>query len=187
VRCWISDDQGSSWREPIHVADEASLKLCEPGAVELSDGTLVCIMRENSFQGLDAYKAISRDGGESWAGVWALPLPGCHRPTPGVLRSGSVLVTHRMAQGGKGGWGSWQNFFGALLDETSCAAMSRQEARTRLFPIDFDRNPKADTGYSGWAQFDDGEIYVVNYIVDDAPNGHIRGYSFRESELELGR
>ena len=43
----------------------------------------------------------------------------------------------------------------------------------------------SDTGYSGWVQFDDGEIYVVNYIVDDAPNGQIRGYALRLEEFTV--
>ena len=32
-------------------------------------------------------------------------------------------------------------------------------------------------------QFDDGEIYVVNYIVDDSPKAFIKGYSFRAEEF----
>jgi sialidase-1 len=35
-------------------------------------------------------------------------------------------------------------------------------------------------------QFPDGEIYVVNYIVDDAPKGQIRGYSLRKEDFLLG-
>lgn len=34
-------------------------------------------------------------------------------------------------------------------------------------------------------QFPDGEIYVVTYIVGDAPNGQIRGYAFEESDFVL--
>jgi len=43
-------------------------------------------------------------------------------------------------------------------------------------PVDFDRSPKSDLGYSGWVQLADGEIYIVSYIVDDWPRGQIRGY-----------
>ena len=34
-------------------------------------------------------------------------------------------------------------------------------------------------------QFDDGEIYVVNYIVDDAPKAQIRGYSLTVDDFIL--
>jgi sialidase-1 len=50
-------------------------------------------------------------------------------------------------------------------------------------PIDYDRSARSDLGYSGWVQFPDGEIFVVNYIVDDAPRGQIRGYAFMPDEF----
>ncbi len=40
---------------------------------------------------------------------------------------------------------------------------------TRILPIDFDRSLRSDLGYSGCVRFDDGEIYIVNYILDDWP------------------
>ena len=57
----------------------------------------------------------------------------------------------------------------------------------RIIPLDYDGAAKADTGYSGWIQFADGEIYVVNYIVDDhRDRGQIRGYSLRLACGERG-
>ena len=50
-------------------------------------------------------------------------------------------------------------------------------------PLDYDRSHFADTGYTGWVAFPDGEIYMVNYIVDDAPKAQIRGYSFKTDML----
>ena len=89
-------------------------------------------------------------------------------------------------QGGKGWTGWWtQNVFAGLTDAESALAESRNGAHTRILPLDFDRSPHSDTGYTGWVQFDDGEIYIVNYIVDDAPNGQIRGYSLRPSDFLL--
>lgn len=35
-------------------------------------------------------------------------------------------------------------------------------------------------------RFPDGEIYIVNYIVDDAPKGHIRGYALRADVFVFG-
>ena len=49
----------------------------------------------------------------------------------------------------------------------------------------FDRSPESDTGYSGWVQFDDGEIYIVNYIMDDAPKSQVRGYSLCMEDFTL--
>lgn len=45
--------------------------------------------------------------------------------------------------------------------------------------IDRDRSETPDSGYSAWIQLDDGEIVMVNYIVDGAPRAYIRGYRIR--------
>lgn len=186
VWAWFSDDQGGSWSGPQVIADAPDLMLCEGSIVELPGAELVCFMRENSQRGLDVFKCVSRDGGETWEGLCAIPIPACHRPVAGMLQNGAVLITHRYMQSGDRwlGWGT-QNFFGALTDVESCLATERNKAHTRIFPIDFDRSPVSDTGYSGWVQFPDGEIYVVNYIVDDAPKAHIRGYAFHERDVLL--
>jgi len=78
-----------------------------------------------------------------------------------------------------------QNFFAALTDEASALATTRRQAWTRILPVDFDRSPKSDLGYSGWVQFADGEIYIVNYILDDWPRGQIRGYALTMDEFLL--
>jgi sialidase-1 len=105
----------------------------------------------------------------------------------GRLHSGRILVTFRFMQGGRGWLGNWtQNFFAALTDEDSVRAADRRAQSTRILPVDFDRSPVSDLGYSGWVQFPDGEIYCVNYIVDDAPKAQIRGYSLREEDFLLG-
>ena len=185
-RCWISDDQSQSWTGPQVIAAVEGLQLCEGSVLELPAGQLVCFMRENSFQGLDAFKSLSLDGGLTWTAPIKFPLPACHRPVAGMLRSGKVLITHRFLQGGQGWVGWWtQNFFAGLTDVESCLANARHEAHTRIMPVDFDRSPVSDCGYSGWVQFDDGEIYIVQYIVDDAPKAQIRGYALRETDFLL--
>ncbi len=183
---WYSDDEGRTWSDPVTVADKAGLQLCEASILQLSDGSLVAFLRENSGEGMDGWKVMSKDEGRTWSEPVRVPLPGCHRPTVGRLASGSILVTYRFSQGGKGWLGNWtQNLFAALTDEASCLADKRNEQWTRILPIDYDRSPESDLGYSGWVQFPDGEIYIVQYIVDDAPKGHIRGYSLHESEFGL--
>jgi len=183
-RCWLSDDQGETWTGPQGIAWALGLELSEGSVVELPGGELLCFLRENSGRGLDAFKSISLDGGATWEGPYKFPIPGCHRPVAGMLQSGRVMITHRFMHGGKGWLGWWtQNFFAALTDVESCLARTRNEARTRILPIDFDRSPESDTGYSGWVQFPDGELYIVNYILDDAPKAHIRGYALRESDF----
>lgn len=185
-RLWYSDNQGTDWVGPITVASHPDLKLCEGSILPLPDGTLVAFLRENSGQGLDCYKSISHDQGQTWNGPYRVPLPGCHRPVAGMLQSGNIMIAYRFMQGGKGWLGTWtQNFFAALTDQESAKAIERREQWTRIMPIDYDRSPVADLGYSGWVQFEDGEIYVVQYIADDAPRAQIRGYSFYEDDFLL--
>jgi len=186
VDAYVTDDAGRTWQGPNRVAADPRLKFCEPSVLELPGGELVCFMREESKLGLDAFKCVSRDGGLTWSPHVPFPLPDCHRPIAGMLQSGRVLITHRFAQCGKGWLGWWtQNTFAAITTVESCLAESRSQAQTRILPLDYDRSPVSDCGYTGWVQFDDGEIYVVNYIVDDAPKAHIRGYSLHESDFAL--
>ncbi len=182
-----SDDQGQHWSEPVTVAKDPALNLCEVSILPMNENTLVAFHRENSACGYDCKKTISHDNGESWGPIIDFPLPGCHRPVAGFLQDGRILITYRFLQGGKGWLGAWtQNFFAALTDCTSALATERKESTTRILPIDYDRSPKADLGYSGWVQFPDGEIYIVNYIVDDAiDKGQIRGYALRPAEFLL--
>lgn len=186
-RLWLSDDHGRTWNDnPITVGRKIGLNLCEASILQVDEKTLVAFMRENSGDGWDCFKTVSYDEGLTWGEPIAFPLPACHRPVAGWLNDGKVLITHRYMQGGLGWTGWWtQNLFAALTDRKSVLATHRNQAHTRILPVDFDRSPESDTGYSGWVQFDDGEIYIVNYIVDDAPKGQIRGYSLRISDFIL--
>jgi len=176
-----SDDGGQTWSEPVTVAQDSRYNLCEVSLLPMGNGVVVALLRENSALGLDCFKTISYDNGQSWSPLIHFPLPGCHRPVAGKLNEGVYLITHRFIQGGYGWPETWDhNFFAAITTRESLLAIRRNDAQTRIMPVDYDRSPYADTGYSGWVQFDDGEIYVVNYIVDDHyDKGQIRGYSMR--------
>lgn len=181
---WYSDDRGAHWSPRITVGSDPRYHLCEASLLELPDGTVVAHMRENSGRGYDCFKSISRDHGETWDGVYPVPLPGCHRPVAGLLSCGKVLITCRLMQGGGHFWGeNYQNFICAVSEIGDAVKTDRADNPQRIFHLDTDRNLYADTGYSGWVQFDDGEIFVVNYILDDAPKAYIRSYRFREKEL----
>ena len=183
---WYSDDKGKTWSERVCLASDTRYDLCEVGLVETEPNVVVGFLRENSLRGLDCFKAISRDGGETWEGVCNVPIPGCHRPTVGFLQDSRLLMTYRYIQGGCPGNGTiMQNIQGALLPPETLLLTERHQQWARIFPLDYDRNANADLGYTGWVQFADGEIYIVNYIVDDAPKAQIRGYSLRPEELYI--
>ena len=185
--CRYSDDRGKTWSDEILMAHDRRYQLCEVSILPCGGGKLVAFMRENSGLGYDCMKVISYDDGETWGPLVNFPLPGCHRPVAGRLRDGRIFITYRFMQGGKGWLGAWtQNFFAALTDEASALSVRRSDAWTRIIPVDYDRSPNSDLGYSGWVQLADGSVYIVNYIVDDAiDKGQIRGYRLNVDDFLL--
>ena len=55
----------------------------------------------------------------------------------------------------------------------------------RTVVLDVDRSLHRDEGYSGWVRLPSGDIFVVDYINDDAPWPGIRGYVVRRSDYIL--
>lgn len=141
---WYTDDCGKTWSDRITVADDPRYNLCEAGLLIVDENTVVCYMRENSAQGWDCFKAISRDRGETWEGVYHVPLPGCHRPTVGWLSDGQILLTYRFLQGGSGFFGAYQNVMGALMPKESALETERNRQTARIFLLSYDRNLRAD-------------------------------------------
>lgn len=180
---YYSDDGGKSWTKSVVASDER-YNLCEVSILEVRDGTLAAFMRENSGLGYSCKKAISYDFGTTWEGVYDTNIDCCHRPVVDFYDKDKILMTYRYMQGGKAWLGSWtQNLFGAFFDADCALTKNRNEQAVRIFPISFDRSTKSDTGYSGWVRKPDGEFYVVNYLLDDAPLAQIRGYSFVISDV----
>lgn len=180
---WYSDDNGQSWSDRVTVAAHPDYNLCEASILECENNTLIAFLRENSFKGYDIMKAISHDNGETWQGVYNTPICGGHRPTAGFLKDGRVLITHRYIPSGGN---NMQNVCAALMYGEDLQLTDRGAQRIRIMPLDYDRNPVPDLGYTGWTQFGDGEIYVVNYIKDDSEKAYIRGYSFYPGDMVLG-
>ena len=176
---WYSDDGGVSWSDRVTVAADPRYQLCEASLLEADDGTLTAFLRENSRIGCDVLKTFSKDGGQTWSELYETPMDCGHRPVSGWLNDGRVMVTYRYIPT------STQNVFAAFFDQKALFCTQRRQQAVRIFPLDYDRNPAPDLGYTGWTQFDDGEIYVVNYIKDDADKAYIRGYSFTPRDVLL--
>ena len=176
---WYSDDGGKTWSDRVTVAADPKYNLCEVSILEYEAGKLVAYLRENSVKGYPILKVLSANGGETWSEIYNTSMDSGHRPVSGFLRDGRVMITYRYIPCGT------QNMFAAFLDASSLLETERKKQRVRVLPLDYDRNPSPDIGYTGWVQFDDGEIYVVNYIKDDADKAHIRGYSFYPEDVLL--
>ena len=176
---WYSDDNGNSWSQRVTVAADSRYNLCEASIIEVESNTLVAFLRENSYMGYDLKKTVSYDGGESWSEVYPTPLVAGHRPTVGYLKDGKVFITYRFIPRGTS-----LGLFCSILKKDELLNTD-DNVYVRTMQIDHDRNPSPDGGYSGWVQFDDGEIYVVNYIKDDSQKAYIRGYSLYPDDIIL--
>ncbi len=185
---YYSKDNTKTWYGPIVVLDDPEYSCGEGDLVEMPDGKLVMYVR-NTLRNKGAFKMISSDDGMTWEG----PFSAGHstpngRITAGILSSGEVLVLHRV-----NGPANKSEALGFFV-ESPQAALSRIPYAPATFQpmakswgiIDIDSNKKRpDTGYSGWVELPDGDIYAVQYITADAPRGKpfIRGYRIPPSFL----
>lgn len=64
LRCYFSDDNGTSWKKGNSVPLPANLIAQEPGVVELLNGAVLMYMRTD--KGVQ-YFSYSKDGGHSWS------------------------------------------------------------------------------------------------------------------------
>lgn len=180
---YVSFDKGKTWNK-THLSNTDIYDVCETSIIQIDDNTLVALMRENSGQGIDCLKSISYDKGETWSEIYRTPIPACHRPIISKLSSGNYLITYRFDYAKMLGKGIHGNIFmGCLCTKEDLLETNRDNIKTRIFPIDYDRNINSNCGYSGQIELDDGKIYVTAHIVDDNPVAQIRGYSFYEDDL----
>ena len=185
VDLWKSTDQGASWVGPVNVSSSPDLWLNECTFVQLDDSTLICYMREDKERRC-AYKSISKDDGQTWEGPYPTNLLACiGRPSGRILRSGEVVIFYGM------GWAPRLLVLHAE-SQTSAAdpacvenAKGAIAADYRRFIVDHDRSIHPDGAYSGWVQLPNGDLYVVQYIVDDAPMGQIRSYRISREDWIL--
>ncbi len=174
---WSSQSMSGPWeKHPLaHLEDH---NLCEASVCH--DGKrFICLMRENSGKGLPAFMALSKDG-INWSGLKQTRMFGCHRPVTGFLKSGNLLTTYREASHSfkRGYWA--KNTFACLTHpksiKTGCG-------KSIILPLDHDNSRQSDSGYTGWVQFEDETIFIVNYFTGDAPKPYIRWYTIHEGEF----
>ena len=185
---YLSDNGGDTWKGPYPIPDPPAptvtgvpWRLNEGDFVELDDGTLICYMREDGER-LSAFKSFSSDGGRSWSAAIRTAMPSClGRPSAGRLRSGEIAITYRLSVGLSTSLALYVETQETAKAEMEQSAVDLEAPPTMANPaarfvvLDNDRSVAADSSYSGWVQLADGDLYVVNYINDDAPRAFIRG------------
>ena len=209
----MSEDNGCTWSKPVYLPHDDKYLPAEVSYIELDDGTIVGFGRncalEKKHLPSGGIKVISHDGGKSWVGpfdTWMLGMEG--RPKAGILFSGEVCITYRcdmpnemlamhvMTQGAAKleGTGDTIERMPVIEDIPSQLAKEKGKKRpwymTDYYPgrtiiLDVDRSVHRDSSYSGWVQLENGDIFVVDYINDDAPLAQIRAYIVNRSDIIL--
>jgi len=210
---WLSRDNGESWSDGVPLPVGDGREIDETSFVELDDGTVVGFGRnwaaERAQRPGSGLKVVSRDGGRTWSGPFETRLLGLEgRPKAGLLRSGEVCVTFRLDLPNEMLAMHVMTQEAAKSERPNSLVPRRptpadvpaedagEEGRQRpwymthyypgrTFVLDCDRSVHRDAGYSGWVQLPSGDIFVVDYINDDAPLAHIRSYLVRRSDYML--
>lgn len=113
--CYISDDDGATWRESARVRPEDGGSW-EPVCIELNDGRVLMLMRTQLGC---QYKSVSHDGGDHWSKPIKTALEGT--PAPACL-SRIPSTGHLLA--------IWNHNPGAGKRNPLTAAISRNEGDT---------------------------------------------------------
>ena len=95
-----------------------------------------------------------------------------HRPFVGFLPDGRILLSYREHLSSSL---PYPDLKGAIFTEESL--LSGPDDR-QVFLISHDSSDHPDQGYSAWVQLDSGAVYMVNYVMNDAPRAYIQGYVF---------
>ena len=179
-----SVDGGRTWPISVIAAEQDGFQHDEPSVVPLPDGRLLCVMRENVHTTRPSHYVLSEDEGYTWSSPRPTPFYG-DRPVAGLLKSGRLLVTYRNVEPAPGevklkvgrSPGTWA-WFGDL------PGLARSGEESHFLELEYDAcGWHGDYGYSGWVQFEDGEIFCVYHHRDAAPKSYIRGCWFREEEF----
>lgn len=123
---WRSADGGKTWSDPsagrFHggtvVAKDPVHMYCEGAYIPLAgytgtEGTLLCVLRDNLHQNYPSQVALSFDNGDTWTQPREAPFAG-DRPFIGQLPDGRILATFRNQAGNKGTY-AWLGTVDELL------------------------------------------------------------------------
>ena len=162
-----SSDHGETWHSGGDVYVEApkttpfsTSGACEPGIVELADGSLYMLVRTGTSH---AWESRSRDGGKTWTEA---------RPSP--LKAHNTNVALRRLQGTADVVAVWNN--SPRNRWPLVVALSRDGCQTWSQPHELAGQPGLEASYASLTQLDDGTVVVV--WQQDLPKNQTREIRF---------
>ena len=174
----ISRDGGGTWEGPFDTLNPAAIGM--PIAGLTRDGLVLVTGRYGvpSTWRVDMSQEMwqKRVAKRSIVIPKVRGLPVNERFIAAIERGPQVQETNEEVVIGMGG--SSVHTFAFLEPVESALCTDRTRQKGLLLPLDLDASPFADSGYTGWVEYERGRFLVANYIVDDAPLAQIRGYRF---------
>jgi len=169
------------WEKHL-MADVSGFNFCEASICNVN-GELIALMRENSQRGEPCFWLSSKDHGETWSPPVKTRMFGGHRPVLGKLSSGKFLTTYReqICSHKPPFWS--KNTFACLTWPKSMLNPTNPCMRSIILPIEHDNSTRSDSGYTGWMETEDNQIYVVNYVTKDAIRPYITWCMIDEKEF----
>ncbi len=143
----LGSPDGERWEEVAEIPNPLpGTRLCEPHALELPDGRILCQLRLEGEAYFSIWQCESADGGMSWS----KPERIAAGSPPHLLRhSSGVLIS---------AYGCRRDGFGQRV------MLSRDDGRS--WDIDWvlrDDGPSGDLGYPSTVELADGSLYTVYY------------------------
>jgi len=147
-----SRDRGATWKSGGDVYVEAPRTTpfstggaCEPGVVELADGSLYMLVRTATTH---AWQSRSRDGGAIW-----------DPPSPSPLQAHNTNVALVRLKGSPDVVAIWNN--SPRNRWPLVVAVSRDDCHTWSEPRELANHPSRESSYASITELDDGTLVVV--------------------------
>lgn len=153
----LSRDGGLTWSEPVVIAHDPAVHLCEPGLVRSPDGKqMAVLLRENSRK-RNSFVIFSDDEGATWSKPRELPgaLTG-DRHVAKYAPDGRLFISFRDTtheSPTKGDWVAWVGKYDDIV--------AGREGRYRVRLMD--NHKGADCAYPGVELLPDGTIVTTTY------------------------
>ncbi|WP_232098597.1 exo-alpha-sialidase [Gimesia aquarii] len=152
--CFISDDQGKTWRQSQGNVDYAKRGAMEPEVCELKNGNVLMIFRTQSGH---IGSSVSEDGGEIWdkPGSWGVRAPEAPATLRRIPSTGDLMLIwndHFKAGAGHGG-----------KRTPLTVAISSDEGKTWKFKKNLENNPDHEYSYIS-LMFHQGRAIMGYYV-----------------------
>mgnify|MGYP001419239620 CR=1 FL=1 len=153
----LSRDGGLTWGQPIPIAKDDQLHLCEPGLIRSPDGRRIAVLLRENSRKKNSHLITSDDEGETWSEPRELPLALTgDRHVGKYAPDGRLFVSFRDTAKGsptQGDWVAWVGTFDDIIEGRD------GQYRVRLM----DNHHGWDCAYPGVEVLPDGTIVATTY------------------------